>query len=75
MRLRIREIRKRQGITQAELADRINSTRANIARFETGKHDPQLSTVAKLAEALGVEPAELIDWEGEESPDKEKAAT
>lgn len=42
-------------MTQAELAKRTGIARPNISRFESGRHDPQLSTLQKLCTALGLE--------------------
>jgi transcriptional regulator with XRE-family HTH domain len=74
MRIRLREIRQRKYLTQQELADKIGSTKANISRLESGDQEPRISTVRRLAEALGVELDELVIWGGEEAPDTGKAA-
>jgi transcriptional regulator with XRE-family HTH domain len=50
---RIKQLRKMYGWTQKELADKINSSRTNIARIETDKvHTsyPMLSTIANTFE-------------------------
>jgi transcriptional regulator with XRE-family HTH domain len=57
---RLRAIRERKLMTQAELAARIGAARTTITRIELGRHAPQVSTVRKLAQALGVDPAELF---------------
>lgn len=48
-----------QGITQLALAHAIGwkgpDAGAQIARYETGVNEPKLSTLHRLAEALGVE--------------------
>ena len=48
-------IRRRidQGLTQAELAERVGTTQSSIARLESGKHKPSLQMLEKVAEALG----------------------
>ncbi len=48
-------------MTQAELAKRAGLTRGYIARLETGRHDPALSTLEKLAKALRVSVARLLE--------------
>ena len=63
MRLRLREWRERRLLTQRELAERVGMTPGSINRIERGVHRPRLGTVRKLAEALGVDPDELIAWE------------
>lgn len=64
MRLKLREVRQRKFLTQQQLADKIGTSKANISKLETGQQAPRPSTVLRLAEALGVEPEELIDWGG-----------
>lgn len=73
MRIRLREIRLRKLMTQQELADKIGSTRANINRLENTDQAPRISTVRKLAEALGVDVDELVIW-GEGDQETGKAA-
>jgi len=41
------------GITQAEVAKRIGTTQAAIARLESGRGKPSLATLRKYARALG----------------------
>ena len=60
MRIRLRELRETKFITQVELAQRSGVSETTIVRLEAGQHEPRISTIRKLAEALGVEPAELV---------------
>jgi transcriptional regulator with XRE-family HTH domain len=72
MRLtRLRELRQRAFLTQAELGQKAGMSEATINRLESGKHEARISTVRRLAEALGVPPAELV---GQESQDTKRAA-
>ncbi len=48
----IRRIRKELGITQEELAERAGVTQAYIAKLESGKVDPRLSTFNRILQAL-----------------------
>jgi transcriptional regulator with XRE-family HTH domain len=53
--LRIAELRKARGMTQAELAEKAQlgrAGRAQIARFETGSRTPTWDMLARLAAAL-----------------------
>ncbi len=64
---RIRELRLAANLTQAELARRTGIHRPNIARVEAGRHTPSLETLARLAAAIGVPTASVLDIGGEAS--------
>jgi ribosome-binding protein aMBF1 (putative translation factor) len=57
---RIRRLRERRGWSQQGLAERAGLSRTYLARLETARQDPTLSTLAKLAKALKVPLAELV---------------
>jgi len=61
---RVRELRLAAGLTQAELARRTGIHRPNIARVEAGRHTPSLETLARLAAAIGVPTASVLDVNG-----------
>ena len=64
--LRIRELRKAKGWSQAELAERAKVTQATVSRIEGGKvASLDLEVFEKLANALDVHPAVLIDQKQE----------
>lgn len=46
-------VRVRAGLTQAELARQMKTTQSAIARVESGKSFPSLSTLARFSEATG----------------------
>ncbi|MBI4936674.1 MAG: helix-turn-helix transcriptional regulator [Nitrosomonadales bacterium] len=50
----VAQLRLQKGWSQAELAKRAETSQPYIARLELGNVDPQISTVKKLAKALGV---------------------
>jgi len=52
---RVRAERKRLGLTQAELAERMGTTQPTVARLEAGGVSPSLDTLHRAAEALGLE--------------------
>ncbi len=52
---RVRQAREGRGLTQAELAARIGSTQPALARLEAGGVTPNLDTLHRIAEALGLE--------------------
>ena len=47
--------RAEQGLTQAQVAEKIGTTQSAVARMESGsgKHSPSLATLTKYADALG----------------------
>ncbi|HEX2656711.1 MAG TPA: helix-turn-helix transcriptional regulator [Polyangia bacterium] len=51
---RIRTIRKARGLTQEDLAHRIDVARNTIQRWEQGQNAISIDQVARLADALGV---------------------
>lgn len=57
---RLRELRQERMISQSELAEMAGTTQAAISCFERGVRSAQHRTVRRLAEALSVEPKELV---------------
>ena len=49
----IRASRRRQGLTQAELARRAGTSQPVISAYEHGRRDPTLETLRRLVEAGG----------------------
>jgi transcriptional regulator with XRE-family HTH domain len=75
MRLKLREVREQRFVTQAELAERTGMSRATLSRLESGLQRPRISTVRRIAAALGVQPEELVIWDvNDESRRAGKAA-
>lgn len=48
------ELRKRLGLTQAEIAERMNVSQPAVAAFERVENDPKLSTIRRYAMAVGL---------------------
>jgi len=69
----VREARKRAGLTQTELAERVGTTQSAIARLERGHGHPTMQRISELVEACGLElqvrlvAADVDDWEMVES--------
>ena len=57
---RLRQLRKQSLMTQEELAERSGVAVSTIIRIERNQVEPHGSTIRKLAEALEVEPQELV---------------
>lgn len=61
MATRIKALREQRGMTQEQLAEKAGVSRTYLARLETARQDPTLSTLEKLAKALGVKATRLIE--------------
>jgi transcriptional regulator with XRE-family HTH domain len=59
--MRIKVLRARRKMTQAKLAKRSGISHGYLARLETGRQDPTITTLEKLAKALGVKVQTLLD--------------
>jgi transcriptional regulator with XRE-family HTH domain len=60
---RLKEERKKKNISQEELAYKSGLTLSQIARIETAKINPTLSTIFKIARTLEVKLWELFHFE------------
>ena len=58
---RIRAIRKRRRLTQADLAYLIDRSVEAISAVERGRSAPSLVTLVRLARALDIRPGDLFD--------------
>lgn len=56
----IKKFRKASNLSQEELAEKINVTRQSISLWETGKTQPSIDILVKLASVLGVTTDELL---------------
>jgi transcriptional regulator with XRE-family HTH domain len=54
-------LRSRRRLTQEALADLCDLHPTEISLLERGGREPRLGTILKLAHALGVKPARLLD--------------
>ena len=57
----LRAERKRRGLSQEALGHACGLHRTEISLLERAGRDPRLSTIVKVARALGVPPASLLD--------------
>jgi transcriptional regulator with XRE-family HTH domain len=51
----IRELRRKTGLTQAELARLVGTSQPTIAAYEAGRKSPTLQTLSRIARAVGLE--------------------
>ncbi|MEZ4605848.1 MAG: helix-turn-helix transcriptional regulator [Deinococcales bacterium] len=56
----IRYARKRQKISQEELADRAGIHRTYVGAIERGKQNVSIDNIERISVALGLTPAELL---------------
>lgn len=59
--MRIKEVMKRYGITQDEVATRLGINRVSVNRLLSDKNDMRVSTAQKFADAIGCKVAELFE--------------
>ncbi len=57
---RLRAVRIARALSQAELGERSGVSRVAITRLEHGDVDARFATIRRLAQALSVEPADLM---------------
>jgi transcriptional regulator with XRE-family HTH domain len=57
---KLKNLRIRRALTQQELAERAGISSNALNRIELNKAEPHMSTLRKLANALDVDPTELI---------------
>lgn len=59
---RIKELRKRRGMTQDQLAERVDLAPRYISLIEVGRSSPSLETIENIARVLEVELKVLFDF-------------
>lgn len=64
----IAQMRKEQGLTQIQLADKLFISNKTVSKWETGKGMPEVSLMLPLCETLGINVNELLT--GEKIPTK-----
>jgi len=59
----IAELRKKQGLTQQQLSDKLNLSNKTISKWESGVGSPDITNLPPLAEVLGISVDELLKGE------------
>ena len=57
---RLTEMLERRGMTQRELADKIDKTEVSVSRYISGQRVPKATVLLKIAQALNVQADYLI---------------
>ncbi|MDR4939087.1 helix-turn-helix transcriptional regulator [Rossellomorea marisflavi] len=65
MKTKVKEARMEKGMTQAELARRVNATRQTVGLIEKGSYNPSLQLCLAICKAVGKTLDELF-WEDDE---------
>ena len=58
--MRLKELRKKKGISQLRLATDLNTTQNTISRYETGEREPGVDELIKIADYFNVSVDYLI---------------
>lgn len=59
---RLKELRKRKGFSQEELAESTGLSLRTIQRIENGETEPRSDSLKRLADALNLPADEVLDW-------------
>lgn len=59
--IKLKSLRQAQGLTQMDLAHAAGVPQATVSQIERGTNNPNLTTLAKLAEALGLSLPDMFD--------------
>ena len=62
LKTKIVEFRRKQNITQGELADRVGVRRETIVRLERGQYNPSLKLAYDIANVFGVPIEEVFQF-------------
>lgn len=71
----LKELRKEKGLTQEQLAEKLNVSRRTVSRWETGSNMPDLDLLIEMADLYEVDLRELMNGERKEKMDKEMKET
>ncbi len=59
---RIKKLRRKVGLTQEKLAEKVNVSTTHIGLIETGKRRASLKTLQKIATALNTKVKDLLPY-------------
>lgn len=67
---RIKEARKKAGLTQAALAEKLGISYVGVSQWENDLRNPKYETLQRIATALGVSVADLLGQDKQEESSK-----
>lgn len=73
--LKIKELRKRKGLTQEQLAELIDMEQNSISVIESGRNFPTLGTLEKIAQILEVNLSDFFNYDYIDDIETIKAST
>ena len=71
----LKYLRKRSGITQEQMANKIGIKRSLLGAYEEGRADPRLNNLLKISEIYGISVDKLIDEDLTSNPPMEAIPT
>lgn len=62
---RIKELRESQGLSQVDLVGKMSGEidPTNISRIESGRTNPTVYTIFRIAEAMEIHPKEILNYD------------
>lgn len=73
MNLKLKQVRKENGYSQADLADALNVDIKTVGNWERGKTLPDIEQLWKCAKVLHTDPNDLLGWYEEHPEDRPTA--
>lgn len=68
---RLYELRKKKGLSQEEVAERLNVTRQSVSKWETDESKPDFDKIVPICELYEISTNELLNGTKEEKEEKE----
>ena len=68
---RLYELRKKKGLSQEEVAERLNVTRQSVSKWETDESKPDFDKIVPICELYEISTNELLNGTQEEKEEKE----
>lgn len=65
----IKKLRKKYGLTQAELGEIAGLSSKAVGAWESGRAEPRIGVVEKIAAYLGIPKSDVLGWDGTEDED------
>lgn len=71
---KIRTVREKKGLTQAELAEKVHVSSSSLCRWEKGEYEPSIEFIEQICIVLGISVEELLGLREKVDihPEKEK---